>query len=92
MSTTAESATLPEKYLITPQGVVMNPEYVALWEPYLEEGMGYKHVAEVFGVGKSTVRNHYPGRGWTHRQVVEQGRFMRDHNRKMQSATFAKQM
>jgi len=70
---------LPEKFI----GIRINPEYVALWESYLDEGLSYKHVAEVFGVGKETVRSYYPGRGWTHKQLSAHGTFMKHHNEKM---------
>ena len=89
VNTTAASETLPAKYL-PGQGCIrkINPEFVALWEPYLDEGMGYKHVAEVFGVGKDIVRKHYPGKGWTHEQVSEHGTFMKHHNEKMRKAAY----
>lgn len=72
---------LPEKYL--GKGTVVNPEYAALWGPHLDEGMGYKHVAEIFGVHKHTVRKYYPGRGWTQRQAAELGTYMKHHNERM---------
>ena len=42
----------------------LNPAFIALWESYLDEGMSAKHVGEIFGVAKTTVLRHYPGRGW----------------------------
>lgn len=74
-STTARP--LPEKYLHPKK---LNPEYIALWESYLDEGFAIQHVAEVFGVNKHTVRRHYPGRGWTHRQVSAHGGLVRRLN------------
>lgn len=49
----------------------MNPEYIALWESYLDEGLSAKQVGEIFGVAKTTVLNHYPGRGWTPKQRLD---------------------
>lgn len=46
------------------------PEFIAQWESYLDEGMSAKAVAEVFGVAKSTVLRHYPGRGWAPKQKL----------------------
>lgn len=64
-------------------GRMVNPEYVALWESYLDEGMAAKHVAEMFGVSATTVRNHYPDKVWTYDQARELGLTMKHHNRKM---------
>jgi len=75
-----ETKQLPEKYV---GRHIMNPEYVALWEPYLDEGMGYRHVAEMFGVHANTVSKYYPGRGWTQPEAAALGTFMKHHNEKM---------
>lgn len=64
-------------------GRKMNPEYVALWESYLDEGMAFQHVGELFGVDGSTVRRHYPDKGWTPDQARELGLTMKNHNRRM---------
>lgn len=48
----------------------LNPEFVKLWESYLDEGMSAKGVAELFGVAHSTVARRYPGRGWTPEQKL----------------------
>lgn len=61
----------------------LNPEYVALWESYLDEGMSRQHVAEIFGVHKSSVRYHYPDKGWTPEEQLKYAQTMRAHNRKM---------
>lgn len=82
MTSTPEKQ-LPEKY----RGRAINPEYTALWESYLDEGMGYKHVGEMFGVSEWTVAKYYPGRGWTHAQAVEMGTFMKHHNERMRKVT-----
>ena len=58
------------KYLPVP-GRKINPDFVALWEPYLTEGMAVKHVAQIFGVHKATVSKYYPGRGWNREQILE---------------------
>lgn len=80
MNTTAASATLPKKNL---KGTKLNPEYIALWESYLDEGLSVKHVAEIFAVSKDTVNKYYPGRGWTHEQVTAHGIAVRQYNQKM---------
>lgn len=49
----------------------LNPEFVKLWESYLDEGMSATAVAELFGVAHSTVARNYPGRGWTPEQALE---------------------
>lgn len=75
---------LPEKYISQKHGGrKLNPEFVALWESYLDEGMPYLYVAEMFGVSKDAVRRHYPGRGWTSAEVSAHGTFMRRHNKEM---------
>lgn len=76
-----ETNQLPEKYLNRAKR--LNPEYIALWESYLDEGMPILYVAEMFGVDEETVARHYPGRGWTHAQVSAHGTFMKHHNEKM---------
>lgn len=48
----------------------LNPEFVKLWESYLDEGMSAKGVAELFGVAHSTVARNYPGRGWSPEQKL----------------------
>ena len=72
------------KYLST-RGAVkkINPEYMALMEPYLEEGMHIKGIAEVFGVHQDTVHKFFPGRGWTLKQRQELGTAMKHFNQKM---------
>lgn len=70
---------LPEKYL----GRRLNPEYVALWEQYLDEGYAYTHVGELFGVHETTVADYYPGRGWDQREAAALGTYMKHHNEKM---------
>jgi hypothetical protein len=64
-------------------GYTYNPEFVKLWESYLDEGMSASAVAQVFGVHKGTVLNHYPGRGWTTAQGLELGTYMKHHNERM---------
>jgi uncharacterized protein YjcR len=64
------------------------PETVAEWSKALDDGMAYQHVAEAFGVAKSTVRKYLPGRGWTRKQITEHGRYMKHHNAKMAKATY----
>jgi hypothetical protein len=59
----------------------MNPEYVALWEPYLDEGMAAKHVGQIFGVDQVTVARYYPGRQWTYDQARELAAMNRHMNR-----------
>jgi transposase len=81
VSITAESGTLPEKYIpAKTRWRVMNPEYVALWGKYLDEGYAIKHVAEIFGVHTQTVRQYYPGRGWSSKQASAQGKTVRKLN------------
>lgn len=67
--TTAVSKWIPRK----PGGVALklNPEYVKLWEPYFDEGLSAAHVAEIFGVTKRTVADHYPFRVWNRQQILE---------------------
>lgn len=65
-----------------------NPDFVALWESYFDEGMSRKHVAEVFSVDQSSVEKYYPGRGWTPQQAREHGVFVRQINRKMKTVTY----
>ena len=84
MSITAVSETWPDKYVASTTGWRrINPEFAALWEPYLDEGYGYIHVAQIFGVDKGTVRKHFPGKGWTHEQLSAHGTFMKHNNEKL---------
>lgn len=62
---------------------MITPEVLANWEAALDEGYGYQHVAEMYGVHRDTIRKHLPGRGWTHKQATEHGTFMKHHNEKM---------
>jgi hypothetical protein len=54
-----------------------SPEDVANWSAALDEGYGYKHVGEMYGVPDDTVRRYLPGRGWTLDQIQLHGRVMR---------------
>jgi hypothetical protein len=65
----------------------MNPEYVALWRPYLDEGMSATAVGEIFGVATSTVMDHYPGAGWTPEQALAHSLEVRALN-KMKSRAY----
>lgn len=67
-------------------GRQLNPEYIALWESYLDEGMAAKHVAELFGIHPATVRKYYPHKVWTYAQARELSLAMRNFNRQMQKA------
>jgi uncharacterized protein YjcR len=61
----------------------LNPEFMARMEPYFEEGYSYKAVGEIFGVDQKTVKNWFPGRGWTYDQARELAAMTRQHNRDM---------
>lgn len=90
VNTTAVSETQPEKYLKVRGGVKkLNPEFVALWEPYFEEGYSHKAIGEIFGVARSTVRTYYPDKAWSHEQVIDHAITMRQHNRKMRKVSYA---
>jgi hypothetical protein len=72
------------KYLPSKRGrkqLAFNPEFVKLWEPYLDEGMSRTAVAEVFGVAATTVRKYYPDRGWDAKTMLEHSFTMRALNR-----------
>lgn len=72
------------KYIAKEQGGRrVNPEYLALMEPYFEEGMAAKHVAEIFGLHADTVRKHLPGRAWPKSKCQELGTTMKHFNEKM---------
>lgn len=61
----------------------LNPDYVALWESYLDEGMSGQHVAEIFGVHKNTVAKYYPDKVWSPEQQFQHFQDMRDSAHKM---------
>jgi uncharacterized protein YjcR len=63
-------------------------EAIAEWSKALDDGMGYQHVAEAFGVSKGTVRKYLPGRGWTRKQITSHGTYMKHHNEKMRKANY----
>lgn len=87
---TATIVTEVPKYIYQDHGGghKVNPEYIALWESYLDEGMAAKHVAELFGVHPATVRKYYPDRVWTYDQARDLSLAMRKFNRKMQKALY----
>jgi hypothetical protein len=60
---------------------MLNPEFVALWESYLDEGLSAKAVGEIFGVPKESVLKYYPGRGWNAQQKLEHSIAIRTLNR-----------
>lgn len=51
-------------------------EELANWEAALDEGMGYKHVGEVFGVSRVTVAKYLPGRGWNRKQIGQHSQLL----------------
>ena len=61
-------------------------EDLAKWSEALDDGMGYKHVSEVYGVARSTLMRYLPGRGWTRKQISEHAALMRKHNRTLASS------
>lgn len=79
-SATASSVTVARAHT---QPNKAKPEAIAEWKKALEEGMGYKHVAEVFGVSTTVIRKYLPGMGWTPQQAREHGTFMKHNNAKM---------
>ena len=93
-TTDAKLSTEPEKYLLCPETFryITNPAFAALWEPYLDEGYSYTAVGQIFGVSRNTVKRFFPDRGWTMKQSLELGTFMKHHNAKMRKATFARSM
>jgi len=66
-----------KRALIDCQPAPVSPETLAAWEEALNEGASHKHVAEMFGVTRATVRKHFPGRGWTSKQISEHASLMR---------------
>lgn len=78
----------PPKYVPREDGngIRMNPAFIALWEPYLAEGMPGSAVAEIFGVNKHSVYKYCRGRGWSHQQVSEMGAYISRYGRKLRSA------
>lgn len=68
----------------------VNPEYLALMEPYFEEGMAVKHVAEIFGLHPESVRRYFPDRVWTRKQATELGVTMKHFNEKMRKVTLGR--
>jgi uncharacterized protein YjcR len=62
------------------KGGTVTPEDIAQWEAALDEGYAYKHIGEMYGVHRETVRKHLPGRGWNRKQITEHGQVMRQFN------------
>lgn len=85
---TPASATASSVTALASSQVRYTPEDIANWEAALREGYGYKHVGEMYGVGRETIRKHLPGRGWKHQQIAEHGVFMKHHNEKMRKVTY----
>jgi transposase len=57
-----------------------SPEAIAEWGRCLDEGMAYKHIAQMFGVCAKTVQKHHPGRAWTPKQISEHASQVRRFN------------
>jgi len=66
-----------KRALIDCQPAPVSPEALANWEAALDEGYAHKHVAEMYGVPRARVRKHFPGRGWTPKQISEHASLMR---------------
>jgi uncharacterized protein YjcR len=71
------SRTTLTKYFPAPPKGGSKPYDVYKWAEALDEGMGYKHVGEVFNVSARTIRKYLPGRGWTPEQIREHAALMR---------------
>ena len=84
-NTTAASVTVA-KTLNPPNKA--KPEAIAAWREALKDGMGYKHVAESFGVSITVVRKYLPGMGWTHQQVIEHAALLKQHKKQMAKVTY----
>lgn len=78
------------KYIKVGRTRQYNPEFIKLWEPYLDEGMALQHVAEIFGVTKYAVGRYYPGRGWDNRDCLALGTYMKHHNQKLKKLGLVK--
>jgi len=78
------SKTTLTKYFPAPPKSNPHPTYeVEKWAKALDEGMGYRHVGEVFNVSPRTIAKHLPGRGWTREQIGEHAALMRRHRRSL---------
>ena len=74
------SRTTLTKYFPAPPKGGSEPYEVDKWAAALDEGMGYKHVGEIFNVSARTIRKHLPGRGWTPEQIREHAKAVRKFN------------
>lgn len=54
-----------------PTPTSMGSEEIARAEQMLADGASYREVARTIGVCWTTVRRHFPGRGWTPQQAAE---------------------
>lgn len=77
--------TIAKYATVDPKPPKYSPEDIANWEAALNEGYGYKHVAEMYGVAEKTVSSHLPGRGWTNEQVREHAALMRSNKARVLS-------
>lgn len=90
MSITAVSGTLPDKYIKVGRTRALSPEFLRVCESYLDEGYGYKNTAHMLGVSLSVLKQRFPGKGLSAREVLELAWASRSHQRKMQKVTYAK--
>ena len=60
-----------------PNKIDVTPDMLENWEAALDEGYAYQHVSEMYGVPKALVRKHFPGRGWTRKQIIAHAALMR---------------
>lgn len=57
--------------IIAPTKLNLRPERLATIEAMLDDGMSFKEIHRTEGADMETLRNHFPGRGWTQEQSAE---------------------
>jgi hypothetical protein len=55
----------------SPNRLNLSPERLATIEAMLDDGMSFKEIHRTEGADMETLRNHFPGRGWTIQEACE---------------------
>ena len=55
----------------SPNRLNLSPERLATIEAMLDDGMSFKEIHRTEGADMETLRNHFPGRGWSIQEACE---------------------
>ncbi len=61
---------------------IISPEVRQLVEERLTDGWPLTEIGKTLGLSYYMIRKHWPGRGWTHQQIIDHAIAGRQANRK----------